>query len=279
MFLSNYRSSSYLLLVATLLGALSSGGGMKTMNISSEAGPSDAVDVVSVTDVMNGAAVEVRGGEPAVALVDLARGTKKPRRTHQDSSKGNKKGKKNGKKKSGKKKGVLTSTRSDWRTTGVTFYGQTPSDDNGVGITGIDLFKYGKAGIRFKGEVVYPAAVFQGHAAKYLYKVLEVTSTDFKRSKRVFVHVIDACNSGQQICRKNVSRYGGFLVDVHETATGVIGVDDGLLKGSFRVVGAIQPSELPKKVWRNEYVLCGCRGSCRGDGEMVWRRLADCPGI
>ena len=287
MFPFNHRSSSYLLLVVTILGALSSGGGMKIANSASEVAQSEVLvfetmDGVSATDVMNGAAVEAAWAAAGRAR-DGGEARPKHQRSRKEMSKKNgrhpwKKNGKNGKNQGRDKNGAseLSSTRSDWRTTGVTFYGQTPSDDNGVGITGVDLFKYGKAGIRFKGEVVYPAAVFQGHAATFLYKVLEVTSADFKGTGRVFVHVVDVCNSSQDICRKNVSRYGQFLVDVHETATGLLGVDDGLLKGSFRVVGEIEPSELPKKVWRNEYVLCGCRGSCRRDGEMVWRPLKAC---
>ena len=278
----NHRYSSYLLLVVTIFGALSSGGSLQTSTISG-ASPSEAVVAVNVTEWTTGAAVEVPGATASAAAeaeVEPAEGAKRPRRKRESAKKGKKKKNTGSKETEGNKrnkKGASKSTTSGWKTTGVTFYGQTPGDDNGVGITGVDLFKHGKAGIRFNGEVVYPAAVYQGDAAQYLYKVLEVTSTDFKRSKRVYLHIVDACNSGQHICRKNVSRYGRFLVDVHETATGVLGVDDGLLKGSFRVVGAIQASELPVKVWRNDVVLCGCRKHCRGDGEMTWRALSDCP--
>jgi hypothetical protein len=209
MFPFNHRSSSYLLLVVTILGALSSGGGMKIANNASEVAQSEvlvfeSVDGVSATDVMNGAAVEAAWAAAGRAR-DGGEARPKHQRSREEMSKKNgrhpwkKNGKngKNGKNKGRDKNGAseLSSTRSDWRTTGVTFYGQTPSDDNGVGITGVDLFKYGKAGIRFKGEVVYPAAVFQGHAATFLYKVLEVTSADFKGTGRVFVHVVDVCNS------------------------------------------------------------------------------------
>ena len=302
--------ASYLLLIVTVLVSMSSSGGLNATNSFVHAqefdegidpgmvGALDSIREVNVTQALQAVGDATEGtdtfdGEATDLAIaaDMAGSLLRTSRV-KSSGKGTNKGenkdrvkrdksgnKKNKQKKTQRNKGTKrggSNEEKDWRTTGITFYGQTPEDDNGVGLTGVDLFKHGRARIRFKGQVVYPAAVFQGDAAKYLYKVLEVTSNDFKKSKSVLVHIVDACNSGQSICRKNVKRYGNFLIDVHETATNAIGIDDGLLKGSFRVVGELRPSSLPSKVWRNDVVLCGCKASCRGSGEMDWRRSGDC---
>lgn len=225
-----------------------------------EVATNQSVDVPGVMDTSEATGV--------VAKAAVSKGRKKQKRIKNSNSKKGKKPAKNSKK---KKRDVSSgSPNTSWRTTGLTFFGQSRADDNGIGITGVDLFRYGNSGIRYRGERVYPCAVFQGDASRYLYKVLEVTSSEFRKSKTVYLHVVDACNSGQQICRTNVRRHGGFLIDIHETATEEVGVDDGLLKGSFRVVGEIGPNELPKKVWKNAWRLCGCRGACKG-GDMRWR--------
>ena len=237
-------------------------------------GTNDAVEVAIDADDV---------GVAEVAEVDAAaaKGSKekKPQEPSKSSKKKVSKGKnrkkppsKGSKKRKKKNNNNKVTSSSTWKTTGITFFGQTPRDDNGLGLTGVDLFKHGRANIRYKGEPVYPAAVFQGDAAKYLYAVLEVTSADFRRSpKKVFLHVVDACNSSQRICRTNVRRFGDFLVDIHDTATGRTGVDDGLLKGSFRVVGEIAPNDLPEKVWKGGWKLCSCRGSCKKSSEQAWK--------
>jgi hypothetical protein len=43
----------------------------------------------------------------------------------------------------------------DWKTTGITFYGQSNADDNGLGYTGIDLFKWGQSGTKHNGKPVW----------------------------------------------------------------------------------------------------------------------------
>ena len=237
-------------------------------------GTNDAVEVAIDADDV---------GVAEVAEVDAAaaKGSKekKPQKPSKSSKKKVSKGKnrkkppsKGSKKRKKKNNNNKVTSSSTWKTTGITFFGQTHRDDNGLGLTGVDLFKHGRANIRYKGEPVYPAAVFQGDAAKYLYAVLEVTSADFRRSpKKVFLHVVDACNSSQRICRTNVRRFGDFLVDIHDTATGRTGVDDGLLKGSFRVVGEIAPNDLPEKVWKGGWKLCSCRGSCKKSSEQAWK--------
>jgi len=162
----------------------------------------------------------------------------------------------------------------DWKTTGITFYGQSKADDNGLGYTGVDLFKHGKANLTFKGKPVFPAAVFQDDGGQYLYKILEVRSDAFTKNKSVYVHVVDVCNSGQDVCKTNTKKHG-FLVDLHATGFAYVGNDDGVLKGSFRVVGDIQPNDLPKNVWHGEYIICSCTGTCQGDN-VTWKKRGSC---
>ena len=159
----------------------------------------------------------------------------------------------------------------DWKTTGITFYGQSKADDNGLGYTGIDLFKWGKAGTKHNGKPVFPAAVFQGDGAKHLYKILEVQCDDFKTNKTVYVHVVDVCDSSQDVCKRNTKKYG-FLVDIHATGFSYVGNDDGLLKGKYRVVGDLAASNIPKSAWRGGgSKLCSCTGDCRGKN-AVWKK-------
>ena len=167
-----------------------------------------------------------------------------------------------------------SSDSGDWKTTGITFYGQSKQDDNGLGFTGVDLFKHGKADITFDGHQVFPAAVFQGDGASHLYKVLEVQSDEFKKNKTVFVHVVDVCDSGQDVCKRNTKKHG-FLVDIHATGFSYVGNDDGLLKGKFRVVGEIPPGKLPSSIWKNKSVLCSCSSDCRGKN-VVWKPVSKC---
>jgi hypothetical protein len=163
----------------------------------------------------------------------------------------------------------------DWKTTGITFYGQSKADDNGIGFSGVDLFKHGKAKLTLDGKRVYPAAVFQGDGADYMYKVLEVTSDEFKNEDRIFVHVVDVCNSKEKVCKTNVKKHGNFLVDIHATAFDFLGNDDGILKGSFREVGTIPPNDIPKKVWDGEYIICKCKDTCKGD-DVTWKKRGSC---
>lgn len=147
-------------------------------------------------------------------------------------------------------------------------------DDNGLGYTGVDLFKHGKAKLTFKGKPVFPAAVFQDDGGQYLYKILEVKSDAFTKNKSVYVHIVDVCNSGQDVCKTNTKKHG-FLVDLHATGFEYVGNDDGVLKGSFRVVGDIKPNDLPKNVWHGEYIICSCTGTCQGDN-VTWKKRGSC---
>jgi hypothetical protein len=162
----------------------------------------------------------------------------------------------------------------DWKTTGITFYGQSKADDNGIGFSGVDLFKHGDAKLTYKGKRVYPAAVFQGDGADYMYSVLEVKCKDFKKTDRIFVHVVDVCNSKQDVCINNTKKHG-FLVDIHASAFDFLGTDDGLLKGTFKKVGRLSPNKIPQKAWDGEYIICSCKGSCRGD-DVTWKKVGSC---
>jgi len=162
----------------------------------------------------------------------------------------------------------------EWKTTGITFFGQSTQDDNGLGYTGVDLFKHGRANLTFNGKPVFPAAVFQRDAAPYLYKVIEVTSPEFTNNTSVYLHVVDVCNAGQDVCKTNAKKHG-FLVDIHATGFSYVGNSDGILKGKVRIVGDIGPNELPASVWNGEYIICACTGVCSGD-DVTWKKRGSC---
>lgn len=162
-----------------------------------------------------------------------------------------------------------------WKTTGITFYGQDAKDDNGVGFAGVDLFKHGTAGLKFDGKPVFPVAVFQADAAPLLWKVLEIKSDAFTKTRTVYGHVVDVCNSGQDVCRRNTAKHG-FLVDIHKTAFDYVGADDGLHIGQYRVAGEIKPSGMPSSVFlKDGTVACSCTGSCNG-GSVKWKKRSVC---
>jgi hypothetical protein len=159
--------------------------------------------------------------------------------------------------------------------TGITFYGQSSADDNGVGFAGVDLFKHGKSGLEFKGKPLFPAAVFQDDAAGLLWGILEVKSDAFTNNKAVYVHVVDVCNSGQSVCQRNTDKHG-FLVDIHATAFDYVGVDDGLLQGEFKKVGSMRPKDIKENIWlKDGTVACSCTGKCKG-GAVKWDNHKKC---
>ena len=162
-----------------------------------------------------------------------------------------------------------------WKKTGVTFYGQSKADDNGVGFAGVDLFKHGTAGLKFDGKALFPVAVFQADAASLLWKVIEIQSDSFTKSKTVYGHVVDVCNSGQDVCKRNTAKHG-FLVDIHKTAFEYVGADDGLHVGQYRLAGELKPSDLPGSVFlKDGTVACSCTGSCK-DGSVKWKKRSAC---
>ena len=162
-----------------------------------------------------------------------------------------------------------------WKKTGITFYGQSKADDNGVGFAGVDLFKHGTAGLKFDGKALFPVAVFQADAAPLLWKVIEIQSDSFTKSRTVYGHVVDVCNSGQDVCKRNTAKHG-FLVDIHKTAFDYVGADDGLHAGQYRLAGELKPSDLPGSVFlKDGTVACSCTGSCNG-GAVKWKKRSAC---
>lgn len=158
--------------------------------------------------------------------------------------------------------------------TNITFYGQSSADDNGQGMSGVDLFKHGTAGIKHENRPVYPGAVHQKDFAKLAYKVVEVRGNGLNT---VLLHIVDMCDEKDDSCRANVKKNGlNFLVDVHATAFRAIGgKNDGVLTGTYRVVGEIRPSKLPASVWASSDIMCSCTGNCSGKS-VKWTRLSEC---
>lgn len=150
--------------------------------------------------------------------------------------------------------------------TSITFYGGTPEDDNRVGLTGIDLDAHGKAGFKFNGKPVYAGAVHQYAGSKFLYKVLEVSGD----VNPLYIHVVDVCDEKDSVCNKNVKAHGNnFLVDIFQTGFKAAGKSDGILNGTYKVVGEIPPSKIPKNVWKEKYVMTQCTGKC-AEKERKW---------
>jgi len=150
--------------------------------------------------------------------------------------------------------------------TAITFYGGTAGDDNRVGLTGIDLDAHSRAGFKLNGKPVYPGAVHQYAGSKFLYKVLEVKGD----VNPIYIHVVDVCDAEASVCNKNVKANGNnFLVDIFQTGFKAAGKSDGILNGTYKVVGEIAASKIPKDVWKNEYVMTKCTGKC-DDNERTW---------
>ena len=172
--------------------------------------------------------------------------------------------------------GPSMSEGGEFKTTGITFFGQSKADDNGIGFVGVDLFKHGTAGLQFNGKPLYPAAVFQGDAAGLLWSVLEVRSDAFKNNKSVYVHIVDVCNSGQSVCKTNRAKHG-FLVDIHNTAAQWVGINDGILQGQFRKVGHLKPGSIAPNIWLkpDDYIACSCTGTCSGN-DVKWTARGSC---
>ena len=151
--------------------------------------------------------------------------------------------------------------------TAITFYGGSAGDDNREGLTGMDLDAHGKAGLTLNGKPVYAGAVHQYAGPKFLYKVLEVKGD----VNPLYIHVVDVCDAKDSVCNKNVKANGNnFLVDIFQTGFKAAGKSDGILNGTYKVVGEIPASQIPKNVWKEDYIMISCTGKC-GDGkERKW---------
>ena len=158
-----------------------------------------------------------------------------------------------------------------------------PGDDNDIGYIGVDLNKLGNAGLTFSGKPLIPVAVFMGHGAKFLYKILEIKATGI--SKPFYGLVADLCDSSQGVCKTNMSKGGrNFLVDIHRSGWPRIGLSKGesyLSSGTYKVVGELKPKDLPKSVWmpkvaaNKDSMVCRCKGGCT-EKEADWTTLSEC---
>jgi hypothetical protein len=183
------------------------------------------------------------------------------------------------KKSTGPRSATVTNTTSgNWQKTNVTYYGQTPADDNGDGFSGVDLFKLGASGLQFNGKRVYPVAVHHDHAAEYLYKVLELRGS--KVTPGFLGYVVDICNRSDSSCKNAYKNGLTFLVDIHKTgfeASGNRNNGQDFTTGEFRVVGRIAPSTLPMNVWNDgdkTWAMCKCTGTC-DKPQQVWKSVKD----
>lgn len=178
------------------------------------------------------------------------------------------------KKKSKKKTGMVRGTTVANGYTGktsITFYGGTAADDNRIGLTGVDLDAHGRAGFTLNGKPVYAGAVHQYAGPKFLYKVLEVKGD----VNPLYVHVVDVCDEKDSVCNTNVKANGNnFLVDIFQTGFKAAGKSDGVLNGTYKVVGEIPASKIPKNVWKNEYVMSHCVGKCADGQERTWTKAS-----
>ena len=155
----------------------------------------------------------------------------------------------------------------------ISFYGQSKADDNGHGSSGVDLFKM--TGLTFHGNPVFPCAVHHDHIQHFLYKILRVEG---KGVKPIQCMVLDHCNRKDASC-SNYKKLGiktPFLVDIHKLGFSAAGMSDGLTRGTYKVIGEMRPSQLPKNGWVSEYILCSCKDTCDSKSNQRWTKLADC---
>ena len=170
----------------------------------------------------------------------------------------------------------------------ISTFGGTPSDDNGEGYAGFNLFTLGETNIQFQGKRVWPVAVYQGDAASYLYKVLEITAEGLPAFHG---YVVDVCDYDDKPCPVNYKQGGlNFLIDIHSTAWKTLGIEgkkgENYFKtGTYKVVGQIRPNVLPKNVWmplvqkNKDSMICSCIGTCddkRKKGDVKWVTLDKC---
>lgn len=155
--------------------------------------------------------------------------------------------------------------------TAITFYGDKPTqsrgaDDNGIGVTGVNLDAHAKVGLKFNGKPVYAGAVHQYAGPKYLYKVLEMGGD----VNPMYIHVVDICDAKDSVCNKNVKAHGNnFLVDIYRTGWATAGKSDGVLQGTYKVVGEIPYTKIPKAAWKERYIMPSCTGKC-AEKERKW---------
>lgn len=150
--------------------------------------------------------------------------------------------------------------------TNISFYGGNKKDDNGIGFTGVDLFAYGRIPVMFGKRRVYPVSVPPDMFEKLGYMVLKIESPGMRT---FYGHVMDICAQGK--CSVNRARGGvNMLIDVHKTAWATARKNDGVLKGSYTVVGRLRPKQLPTGIWTKPVQKGSESLRCRVNGKMDW---------
>lgn len=156
-------------------------------------------------------------------------------------------------------------------------------DDNDEGFIGVNL-KHWK-GISFDGKPVYPIAVHMDDGAAYIYKVLEVKADGLPS---FYGLVTDVCDVSSQSCNNKTKNGLNFLIDIHMSAWPALGmsVSQGknyLKTGTYRVIGEIKSTEIPRSLWMpkvqagKDSIVCSCTGSCNDKKkEVVWKELGKC---
>jgi hypothetical protein len=154
----------------------------------------------------------------------------------------------------------------------ISFYGQDAADDNGIGLAGVTLAGFGSTPVMWKGTRVYPVAVAEKDWAQYAYKVLRISG---KGVRTIYGVVVDACKRGNANCDKNVRTFN-FLIDVHRTGFGAIGRSDGLVNGSFEVVGSLSAAAIPATIWQPRVRSGSSYLQCRtSNGKLDWVAFRD----
>ena len=139
--------------------------------------------------------------------------------------------------------GVCSSSSSG--RTNITFYGQTRGDDGGIGYSGVDLNAYGRVAVMWSGRRVYPVAVPTSKWRALAFKIIKVQGAGIRT---IYGHVVDQCADGS--CSKNARARGyNMVVDIHRTGFKAAGKSDGVIPGSFRVVGSLSPKIIPRSLF------------------------------
>lgn len=151
--------------------------------------------------------------------------------------------------------------------TTISFYGQNAQDDNGVGISGVNLLAFKPTSLKWQGTPVYPVAVAEKDWPRYAYKVLRIRGNGVRT---IYGVVLDACAKKDAVCTTN-SRKFGFLVDVHRAGYKAIGRSDGLVDGTFEEVGSISAADIPDALWSSSVRRGSNYLQCRGsNGKLAW---------
>lgn len=121
-------------------------------------------------------------------------------------------------------------------------------DDTGTGVTGIPFNMYP---ITWKGKKLFPAAVHERDAGKYLYKIMRVT---LPNAGSAYVHIVDVCNKCDGPCRSSVqigtkkyNKASYNLLDIHAKAFqpgGFSGKPDNSYNPKVHIVGHLKSSAM-----------------------------------